>query len=127
MIKKLLKKALATSPPNENKKYSHLINELKKSVNNIQLKETKSATRSEIEWLNNRKELINKIHTANPLEFLTWKVIKRTMAPAFPQKFIYHELNYLKQQPGWNNDLKNSLSIFSDMSQHFMFISSFAL
>ena len=102
MIKRILKNILTTPPPKINSHYKKMINEFRSDVlTTIDIKMSNNPTQSEKEWVKNRIELVNKIINYNPLGFLQWDVIKRTMVAAFPQKFIKKELKNLKKHPDW--------------------------
>ena len=105
MIKEIVKKFLSTKPAFK-KKYIKLIRRLREDVFSIEIKLSPNPTQSEKEWVTNRIELVSKISNDNPLEFLRWNVIKRTMVASYPQKFIKKELNYLKKLPDWSSKWK---------------------
>jgi hypothetical protein len=109
LIKEIVKKALTTKPPVLNKKNIKLIKELKKNVLDIEIGLSANPTQSEKEWVDNRIELVEKISNENPLEFLQWDIIKRTMVASYPQRFVKKELYYLKKLPDWNYRWKNAL------------------
>jgi len=107
MIKRIVKNILTTKPPMLNEKYKILIKQLKNNVFDIDL--PSNPTQSEKEWLANRVELVSKITNDDPLKFLQWGIIKRTMVAAYPQKFVKKELGYLKMLPDWDGRWKNAL------------------
>lgn len=106
MMKKIVLKILAIlfSKPltDPTKRDLELIEQLKKTFENIPINSTKDLTPSGLSWTNNMNRLRELVLNDNPRDFLRWDVILYTMFVAY-NRYIPTELRYLKQNSDWNN------------------------
>lgn len=87
--------------PKATKKDRELIENLFKSVEKLPDEDTSNCLPSEREWKENVNHLKQLILSDDPRKFLRWDILTKTMVVG-NDDFVLTELNYLKQDPNWN-------------------------
>ena len=85
-------------PPNRQE--LNLIEELRSRFRGMNIMEDKDIPFSEEEWARNANRLRVLVLNSNPIEFLRWDVVLKTMFVTHAS-YVQKELNYLKSLPEW--------------------------
>lgn len=109
-IKRIIKQSLYKKPIKIDSVVKYELEDLINSCYSVKIKMGDQKLYTEKIWFNFQIQLLYNLLNENPLEFLKWDVIQKSMCPSYPSTFIKNELGDLKKSKYWSNRWKINLN-----------------